>query len=307
LSGRHQPVLCEETIKLVIPERGQQDVFIDATFGRGGHSRALLKRLPPAARLIALDRDPAAAAQAAELAGQDSRLTFVHARFSQLGEVLQDLELDRVDAVVMDLGVSSPQLDAAERGFSFQQDGPLDMRMDPSEGLTAAQWLNKASMVEISRVLRDYGEERYARRIARAIIEARPLQTTHQLADLVRRAVPATRGRGKHPATRTFQAIRIFINKELEELEAGLHASFTHLRPGGRLAIISFHSLEDGLVKRAFRKLVQPQELPRRLPVRAADAPAEARIVAGSVRATDAEIQANPRARSASLRVVEKL
>jgi 16S rRNA (cytosine1402-N4)-methyltransferase len=181
------------------------------------------------------------------------------------------------------------------------------MRMDPSEGLTAAQWLNKASMVEISRVLRDYGEERYARRIARAIVEARPLQTTHQLADLVRRAVPATRGRGKHPATRTFQAIRIFINKELEELEAGLHASFTHLRPGGRLAIISFHSLEDGLVKRAFRKLVQPQELPRRLPVRAADAPAEARIVAGSVRATDAEIQANPRARSASLRVVEKL
>ena len=206
----------------------------------------------------------------------------------------------------MDLGVSSPQLDEAGRGFSFRLPGPLDMRMDPSAGESAAQWLNRAEAAEIARVLKDYGEERFARRIAKAIVAARPLYDTIALADVVASAVPARAQPGKHPATRTFQAVRIFVNRELEELEQGLREAFSVLAPGGRLAVISFHSLEDRMVKLYFRTLTRPPAVPRRVPLRHSQLSQPARDVAGPLRPGIKEIDANPRARSATLRVIEK-
>lgn len=300
----HIPVLLDEVLKNLV--QAEAGIYVDATFGRGGHSRALLQALDTNARVVAFDRDPAAVDAGKHLAAQDSRLTIRQGKFSQLTELLEAEGVVAVDAVLMDLGVSSPQLDAPERGFSFRALGPLDMRMNPDEGESAAQWLNRADEADIARVLRDYGEERFARRIAKAIVAARPLQDTLALAEVVAAAVPRRGPPAKHPATRTFQAVRIYVNEEMQELEEGLHAAFAALAPGGRLAVISFHSLEDRAVKQYFRSLTRPPAIPRRVPVRDAELRSQAHAVAGPVRAGVSEVAANPRARSATLRVIEK-
>jgi 16S rRNA (cytosine1402-N4)-methyltransferase len=302
----HRPVLLEEAIlALNIKDDG---VYLDCTFGRGGHSRALLERLGRAGRLVALDRDPQAVQ--AGLAWNDPRFHIHHASFSHLSEVLREEALQRVDGVLMDLGVSSPQLDEATRGFSFRLDGPLDMRMDTSRGMTAEQWLQTASEDHIREVIRTYGEERFAGPIARAIVAARSrgtLHTTRQLAQIVGEAV-RTREPHQDPATRTFQAVRIFVNQELEELPLGLAQAVAALAPGGRLAVISFHSLEDRIVKRFMRSESQPPPLPRGLAVREAERPRpRLRLVGKPVRPGPDEQRANPRSRSATLRVAERL
>ena len=301
----HISVLLAEAVDaLAIRADG---IYVDGTFGRGGHSRAVLARLGPAGRLIAFDRDPAAIAAGQAL--NDSRLTLVHSAFSALDEELAQLGVATVDGVLLDLGVSSPQLDDGARGMSFRFDAPLDMRMDTSRGQTVADWLADASVGEITEVLRDYGEERFAHAIAKAIATARTggvVATTGQLAAIVEKAV-RTREPGQHPATRSFQALRIFINQELEELTRVLPACVAHLRPGGRLAVISFHSLEDRIVKRFMRDESRPPVLPRRLPIRAADLPApRLSLVGKAVRPGDIEVAANPRARSAVMRVAER-
>lgn len=284
-------------------------VFVDATFGRGGHCRALLARLQSADRVVAIDRDRAAVAAGAELARTEPRLDVCQAKFSELPDVLASRGIEAVAGVVMDLGVSSPQLDDPTRGFSFRNAGPIDMRMDQSSGEMAGDWLNRAAEEEIARVISTLGEERYARRIARAIVGARPLQTTAQLADIVRGAIPARdRHKGSDPATRTFQAIRMHVNEELDEVAAGIRAAFAALSPGGRLAVISFHSLEDRLVKKTFRELTRGgRDIPRNLPVRAEEVAPIARVIAGPVRPGADELERNPRARSATLRVLERL
>jgi 16S rRNA (cytosine1402-N4)-methyltransferase len=286
----------------------EDGVYVDCTFGRGGHSREILRRLGGHGRLVALDRDPAAVAAAQDIV--DARLTPVHANFGRLREALAARGIELVDGVLMDLGVSSPQLEDAGRGFSFRVDGPLDMRMDVSRGITAAQWLASASENHIGEVIRTYGEERFARQIARAVVAARSrgaLDTTRQLAQIVEDAV-RTREPGQDPATRTFQAVRIFINQELEELSLALAQGLELLQQGGRLVVISFHSLEDRIVKRFMRDNAQPAPVPRGLAVREADrAPPRLRLIGKPVRASQAEIAANPRARSAMLRVAEKL
>ena len=301
----HISVLLAEAVDaLAIRADG---IYVDGTFGRGGHSRAVLERLGPHGRLIAFDRDPMAIA--AGRAIEDARLTLVHSAFSALDEALSGLQVERVDGVLLDLGVSSPQLDEGARGMSFRYDAPLDMRMDTSRGQTVAQWLAEASVGQITEVIRDYGEERFAHAIAKAIAAARAggaVATTGQLAALVEKAV-RTREPGQHPATRTFQALRIFINQELEELSRVLPACVARLAPGGRLAVISFHSLEDRIVKRFMRDESRPPVLPRRLPLRAADLPApRLRLLGKAIRPTEQEVEANPRARSAVLRVAER-
>ena len=305
LAHAHVSVLLSEAVDaLAIRADG---LYVDATFGRGGHSRAVLAQLGPQGCLIAFDRDPAAIA-AGQAVG-DARLTLVHSAFSALDDELARLGVQVVDGVLLDLGVSSPQLDDAARGMSFRFDAPLDMRMDTSRGQTVAEWLAEASVGEITEVIREYGEERFAHAIAKAIATARAggaVATTGQLAALVEKAV-RTREPGQHPATRTFQALRIFINQELEELSRVLPACVSRLRPGGRLAVISFHSLEDRIVKRFMRDESRPPVLPRRLPVRAADLPApRLRLVGKAARPGEAEVAANPRARSAVLRVAER-
>ena len=301
----HVTVLLDEAVD-ALAIRGD-GVYVDGTFGRGGHSRAVLARLGAEGRLIAFDRDPAAI-EAGQALG-DPRLTLVHAPFSDLDETLARLGLERVDGVLLDLGVSSPQLDDAARGMSFRFDAPLDMRMDTSRGQTAAEWLAEASVGEITEVIRDYGEERFAYAVAKAIAAARTggaVATTGQLAAIVEKAV-RTREPGQHPATRTFQALRIFINQELEELSRVLPACVARLRAGGRLVVISFHSLEDRIVKRFMRDESRPPVLPRRLPVRAADLPApRLKQVGRALRPGEAEVAANPRARSAVMRVAER-
>ncbi|HNF00382.1 MAG TPA: 16S rRNA (cytosine(1402)-N(4))-methyltransferase RsmH [Thauera aminoaromatica] len=305
LAHAHVSVLLSEAVDaLAIRADG---LYVDGTFGRGGHSRAVLQRLGPQGRLIAFDRDPLAIA-----AGQgvgDARLTLVHSAFSALDDELARLGVQAVDGVLLDLGVSSPQLDDAARGMSFRFDAPLDMRMDTSRGQTVAEWLAEASVGQITEVIREYGEERFAHAIAKAIATARAggaVATTGQLAALVEKAV-RTREPGQHPATRTFQALRIFINQELEELSRVLPVCVSRLRPGGRLAVISFHSLEDRIVKRFMRDESRPPVLPRRLPVRAADLPApRLQLVGKAMRPSEAEVAANPRARSAVLRVAER-
>ena len=301
----HISVLLAEAVDaLAIRADG---IYVDGTFGRGGHSRAVLARLGPAGRLIAFDRDPAAIAAGQAL--NDARLTLVHSAFSALDEELERLGVAAVDGVLLDLGVSSPQLDDGARGMSFRFDAPLDMRMDTSRGQTVADWLADASVGEITEVLRDYGEERFAHAIAKAIATARTggvVATTGQLAAIVEKAV-RTREPGQHPATRSFQALRIFINQELEELTRVLPDCVARLRTGGRLAVISFHSLEDRIVKRFMRDESRPPVLPRRLPIRAADLPApRLRLVGKAVRPGEAEVAANPRARSAVMRVAER-
>jgi 16S rRNA (cytosine1402-N4)-methyltransferase len=295
----HEPVLAREAIEaLAVRPDG---IYVDGTFGRGGHSRLILERLGPAGRLIALDRDPQAA-EAARAIG-DPRFSFFKAKFSEL-----EMVPSGVLGMLFDLGVSSPQLDDPARGFSFRHDGPLDMRMDPEADMSAAEWLAKAEEQEIRGVIRDYGEERFAKQIAAAIVAARrsePLVRTRQLADLVARAV-RTREPGQDPATRTFQAVRIHVNRELEEVSMMLPQAVSRLAPQGRLAVISFHSLEDRIVKRFMQALARP-EMPRRLPLRASEMPEPVlRIVGRAQRASRQEITRNPRARSATLRVAER-
>ncbi len=301
----HITVLLNEAIEALSVRA--EGVYVDGTFGRGGHSRAILARLGPAGRLVAFDRDPRAVAAAEAI--NDPRFTIVHEPFSALAEVLDALGLDGVDGMLLDLGVSSPQLDEAERGMSFRFDAPLDMRMDTSRGRTAAQWLADASVGQITEVIRDYGEERFAHAIAKAIVAARagqPVATTGQLAALVEKAV-RTREPGQHPATRTFQALRIFVNQELEELSLVLPRCVDRLRPGGRLVVISFHSLEDRIAKRFMRDASRPPQLPSRLPLRASELPQPRLALVGKpVRPTEAEVAANPRARSAVMRVAER-
>lgn len=287
-----------------------QGCYLDGTFGRGGHSGEILARLGPRGCLIALDRDAAAIEHGKERFAHDARLHLYKKPFSALAEVAWERGVaGKVNGLLLDLGVSSPQLDDPARGFSFQQSGPLDMRMDRHGGPTAAQWLNEAEEEEIARVLWEYGEERYSRRIARAIVrqrQERPLQTTGELARLVASALPG-RERHKHPATRTFQAIRIQVNRELEELRQGLEQALEVLAAGGRLVVISFHSLEDRLVKRFFREHSRGPRLPKGVPVRGDEMEGGVlKLVGKAIRAGEEEVQRNPRARSAILRVAEK-
>lgn len=301
----HVSVLLTEAVEALAVQA--DGIYVDATFGRGGHSRAILAQLGPQGRLIAFDRDPAAIAAGQSIA--DARLTLVHAWFGELANALDALQIKAVNGVLMDIGVSSPQLDEAARGFSFRFNAPLDMRMDTSKGETAAEWLARATQREITEVLRDYGEERFAHAIAKALVAARgecSISTTGQLAALVEKAVP-TREPGQHPATRSFQALRIFINRELEELSLSLPQAAGRLLPGGRLVVISFHSLEDRIVKHFMREQSQPVAPPKGVPIRAADLPPpRMRLVGKAQFPSDAEIKANPRARSAVMRVAEK-
>ncbi len=304
-SLQHAPVLLEEALAaLAVQSAG---TYVDCTFGRGGHSRAILDRLGAQGRLVALDRDPAAVDAARSIT--DARFGIVHAPFSELAEVLARLGIAAVDGVLLDLGVSSTQLDDPQRGFSFRQHGPLDMRMDTSRGETAAQWLANAAQREIGEVIGRYGEERFAKQIAAAIVAARgrgPIASTKQLAEIVAAAV-RTREAGQDPATRTFQALRIHVNQELAQLSLVLPQAVDALRPGGRLAVISFHSLEDRIVKRFMREASLEDRLPPGLPVRHRDLPKpRLRLVGKPVRASSAEVATNPRARSAILRVAER-
>jgi 16S rRNA (cytosine1402-N4)-methyltransferase len=296
----HLPVLLGQAVSaLAIRPEG---TYVDGTFGRGGHSRAILERLGPRGRLIALDRDPQAADAARAI--RDPRFSFFQSRFSQLASVIEV----PVHGMLFDLGVSSPQLDDPARGFSFRADAPLDMRMDPTAGPGAAEWIATAEEQEIREVIREYGEERFAKQIAAAIVAARgsePVVRTRQLADLVAKAV-RTREPGQDPATRTFQALRIHVNRELEEVSLMLPQALAHLASGGRLAVISFHSLEDRIVKRFMQGLARP-EVPRRLPLRASEMPQPAlKLVGRAVKPSPEEVRSNPRARSAVLRVAER-
>ncbi len=302
----HATVLLQEAIEaLHIRPDG---VYVDGTFGRGGHSRLILAQLGATGRLIALDKDPAAVAVGREIS--DPRFRMVHSGFARIGEVLRELSVTEVDGVLLDLGVSSPQLDDELRGFSFRFNAPLDMRMDTSAGQTAAEWLATVEEGTLGEVIREYGEERFAKQIARAIVAARqeqPIATTQQLSQVVAKAV-RTREPGQNPATRTFQAIRIYLNGELEELARVLPQCVESLSQGGRLVVISFHSLEDRMVKNFMRDMAQGDKLPRHLPIRAADVPqGSLRLIGKPVRASVAEVAANPRARSAIMRVAERL
>jgi len=302
----HVSVLLEEAVAALRVSAG--GIYVDATFGRGGHSRRILEQLGPDGRLYALDRDPAAVAVGR--AWQDDRFHITHAPFSDLGQALAAEGVSAVDGVLFDLGISSPQIDTPERGFSFRFDAALDMRMDPSRGESAAEWLNHADEDEIFRVIRDYGEERFAKPIARAIVAGRiehPLSTTRQLAGLVA-SVVRTREPGQDPATRTFQAVRIHVNRELVEIEQALPQAVDCLRAGGRLAVISFHSLEDRLVKRFLRDEAKGEEIPSEIPVRS-DQLRKGRLnlVGRAIRASSEEVRRNPRARSAVLRVAERM
>jgi len=304
----HLSVLLEESVQaLAVQPSG---TYIDGTFGRGGHARAILARLGPAGRLLGIDRDPEAIAAARALEEADARFRAVQAPFADIANAAASAGVQgAVQGILLDLGVSSPQLDTPGRGFSFTADGPLDMRMDPNRGESAAAWLVRADQGEIARVLRDLGEERFAGRIARAVVSARtdaPIDSTLRLAGIVARAIP-TREPGKHPATRTFQALRILVNDELGEIQRCLDQVCGLLACAGRLVVISFHSLEDRIVKRFMRREALGPALPKRVPVRASEVRGRLRIVGKPIRPSQAEVQANPRARSAVLRVAERL
>lgn len=300
----HISVLLHETVDAVLADRNT-GIYVDATFGRGGHTRLLLAKLNAQARVYAFDKDPQALTVAAELAEQDSRFQIIHASFADMQQALNDLGVTQVDGVMADLGVSSPQLDQAERGFSFMKDGPLDMRMDNSQGPTAAEWLVDIEEEALANVIFQYGEERYSRRIAKAIKQAGYIETTAQLAEIVKVAHPKWE-KNKHAATRTFQAIRIAINKELEDIENFLPQAVEVLKPEGRLAVISFHSLEDRLIKQFIQKESSlPEDSGWGLPQQQQDTRRLKKI--SRVRASDEEVKANPRSRSAWLRVAERL
>jgi 16S rRNA (cytosine1402-N4)-methyltransferase len=300
----HATVLLDEAVEAL--QMKPNGTYVDGTFGRGGHSRLILEKLGEQGRLIALDKDPMAikAAQAIK----DERFQIVHSGFEHLQQILGELGVVKVEGVLLDLGVSSPQLDDEQRGFSFRFDAPLDMRMDTSRGETAAQWLATVDEGYLAEVISDYGEERFARKIARALVAARkenPINTTRQLSEIVAQTV-RTREPGKNPATRTFQAIRIYINRELEELESVLPQCMDCLKIGGRMAVISFHSLEDRIVKHFMRDMAQGDKLPRNLPIRAADIPkAKLKQIGKAIHPSAPELEKNSRARSAVLRVAE--
>lgn len=305
----HISVLLNEALDgLAIKPDG---CYLDGTFGRGGHSRAILSKLGANGRLFAIDRDPTAIAAAAEFAA-DPRFHITHSPFAALATIAEQQHITgAVDGILLDLGVSSPQLDDADRGFSFMRDGPLDMRMDPSSGLSAAQWLAQADVEDISFVLREYGEEKFAWRIAQAIVAAReetPLTRTAQLAALISASVPKSNKEKKHPATRSFQAIRIYINSELEQVNQALHAAMQVLKPGGRLVVISFHSLEDRLVKQFMRRYSKGEPVPRGIPLTAAQMNQRTplQLVGKAIMPSEQELTANPRARSAVLRIAQK-
>jgi 16S rRNA (cytosine1402-N4)-methyltransferase len=304
----HTPVLLEEVLHGI--EVRTDGIYVDCTFGRGGHSRAILERLGSTGKLFAFDKDPEAIRYARDMASSEPRLQFYHRSFAGLFDTLNQAGVaGRIDGILFDLGVSSPQLEDADRGFSFSRDGGLDMRMDPGSGTSAADWINHASQDEITHVLKVYGEEKFARRIARAIVETRTSRAftrTGELAEVIVAAIPA-RERNKHPATRSFQAIRIFINHELEELTAGLDQAFKLLRVNGRLLVISFHSLEDRIVKRFMREHAKGDPYPQDIPVTAGQLRPRMRIVGKAIKPGPAELSVNPRSRSAVLRIGEKL
>jgi 16S rRNA (cytosine1402-N4)-methyltransferase len=304
----HQSVLLHESVDALITD--VNGFYVDGTFGRGGHSREVLSRLSEEAQLMAVDKDEQAIAEADKQFADDKRFSIRHGSFSQLNQWLADIEkLGKVNGILLDLGVSSPQLDEAHRGFSFMQDGPLDMRMNRTKGETAAEWINSASQEDIARVLKEYGEERFSKRISRAIVEHRqeqPFTTTHELSKVVTEANPAWE-KGKHPATRAFQAIRIHINDELSDLDVILKQALAALAVGGRLVVISFHSLEDRRVKRFIRQQVQGDRLPIGVPVRDEQLNKRLRSIGKIVKAGEDELAHNPRARSAVMRVAEKI
>ncbi len=302
----HVTVLLDEAVdSLAIKADG---IYMDATFGRGGHSRRILSKLNEKGRLVAVDRDLYAIAAGAEI--KDSRFQLVHRAFGEIAEAAAEAGVQNVDGILFDVGVSSPQIDDGERGFSFRHNAPLDMRMDTTQGETAAEWLARAEIKEITEVIRNYGEERFAFQIAKKVVVARleqPIVTTGQFASLVRSTV-RTREPGQDPATRSFQALRIHINQELRQLEVALPQALELLKPGGRLVVISFHSLEDRIVKTFMRDQSTADDLPKGLPLRADQLPKpKLRLVGKMFKPTAAEIAANPRARSAVMRVAEKL
>ena len=302
----HVTVLLHEAVDALAIK--QDGIYVDGTFGRGGHSALILEQLGSAGKLIALDRDPAAVAVGSEW--RDARFQMVHSAFAQLTEVLSARAIEKVDGILLDLGMSSPQLDDEQRGFSFRFDAPLDMRMDTSTGQTAAEWLATVDEGFLKEVIYDYGEERFAAQIARALVAARqeqPVTTTRRLSEIVAQAV-RTREPGKNPATRTFQALRIYLNQELEEIARILPQCVECLKPGGRIVVISFHSLEDRMVKRFMRDMAQGDKLPKNLPIRAAViAEGKLKLVGRAIRATAHEVEANPRSRSAVMRVAERM
>ncbi|OHR37710.1 16S rRNA (cytosine(1402)-N(4))-methyltransferase [Neisseria sp. HMSC064F04] len=304
---QHITVLLNEAVDaLAVSEDG---IYVDGTFGRGGHSRLILSRLGSQGRLIVFDKDPQAIEAAQKLAEQDGRVTVVHDGFSSFQTTLDKLGIEEIDGALFDLGISSPQIDDGARGFSFRFDAPLDMRMDPTRGMSAAEWIATASEQDLHEVIKNYGEERFSRQIARAIVAQRaenPIDTTRKLAQLVAQNV-RTRERGQDPATRTFQAVRIFINRELEEVEAVLPQVMGRLKQGGRLAVIAFHSLEDRIVKQFVKKYSQHPPLPRWAAVKEADLPLPPlKAVGKAIKPGVEETASNPRARSAVLRIAER-
>lgn len=305
---QHRTVLLDEAVSALAIEGARADgIYVDGTFGRGGHSRKILQSLGERGRLIAFDKDPQAIATASTIG--DPRFEIVHDSFATMAQALRERGIQQVDGVLLDLGISSPQVDDASRGFSFRADGPLDMRMDTTRGISAAEWLASADEQTIGKVVRDYGEERFAVQIAKAIVASRtikPITGTRQLAQIVANAVK-TREKGKDPATRTFQAIRIFINQELEELEIVLDQAFRQMGQQGRLVVISFHSLEDRIVKQFLASKARLPQPDRRLPIRAVDLPQPELKLISRVKPSDAEVAENPRARSAIMRVGERL
>ena len=305
---QHRTVLLDEAVDALALEGERADgIYVDGTFGRGGHSRLILQRMGAGGRLLAFDKDTQAIANAATI--NDTRFDIAHDSFATLGDALAGRGIEQVNGVLLDLGISSPQVDDATRGFSFRSDGPLDMRMDTTRGISAAEWLATETEQKIEKVIREYGEERFAFQIAKAIAARRavePISSTRQLAEIVARTVK-TREKGKDPATRTFQAIRIFINKELEELEIVLSEAYKHLAPHGRLVVISFHSLEDRIVKQFMAGKANVPQPDRRLPIRAVDLPQPEMKLIARIKPSAEEIGANPRSRSAVMRVAERL
>jgi 16S rRNA (cytosine1402-N4)-methyltransferase len=304
----HRTVLLEEAVEALALQGARSDgIYLDGTFGRGGHSRRILSVLGGRGRLVAFDKDPQAIASASEIT--DPRFDIVHDSFATLDAALSTRGIGQVDGVLLDLGISSPQVDDAARGFSFRADGPLDMRMDTTRGLSAAEWLATETEENIEKVIRNYGEERFAFQIAKAIAASRaiaPISSTRQLAQIVARTVK-TREKGKDPATRTFQAIRIYINQELEELEIGLQQAYVRLAPHGRLVVISFHSLEDRIVKRFMASKAHVEQPDRRLPIRAVDLPQPEMMLISKAKPSAEEVAGNPRSRSAVMRVAQRL
>ncbi|KWC04561.1 16S rRNA (cytosine(1402)-N(4))-methyltransferase RsmH [Burkholderia ubonensis] len=306
---QHRTVLLDEAVDALVTR--PDGIYVDGTFGRGGHSRAVLARLGAAGRLIAFDKDPRAIETAQGI--EDARFSIVHDSFASMQGALAARGIGKVSGVLLDLGVSSPQVDDPQRGFSFRADGPLDMRMDPTRGESAAEWLARASLQELTEVIRDYGEERFAFQIAKALVARRaesdrlgPLDSTGELAQIVGHVVK-TREKSKDPATRTFQAIRIHVNQELADLQVVLDAALSLLEQGGRLVVISFHSLEDRIVKRFMQAHASAPAVDRRLPIRAVDLPSPPLKIIGRKFPSDAEVAANPRARSAVMRIAERV